>query len=166
VPFAIAALVGDTAIDTRVAGVTVSSVIPRVPPTLAVISAVPLATVEANPEAFMVTTDKSSEDHVAVFVTSFVVLSLKVPIAVNCCDVPSAIERSAGVTAIETRAAGVTVNVVEPETPADVAEIELVPAATVVANPCDPAALLIVAIPVLLELHWTEVVIVCVVPSV
>jgi hypothetical protein len=47
---------------------------------------------------------------------------VKIPVAVNCCVVPFAMEELAGATSIETRAGGVIVNVVEPLTdPADVA---------------------------------------------
>jgi hypothetical protein len=41
-------------------------------------------------------------------------LSENVPVAVNCSEVPFAIERLAAVTAIETSVADVTVSVVEP----------------------------------------------------
>jgi hypothetical protein len=63
--------------------------------------------------------------------------------------VPFAIEGFAGVTAIDTSVAAVTVRVVEPLMPPDVASILLVPAATAVANP--PAV--IVATLVVTELH-------------
>jgi len=72
-----------------------------------------------------------------------------VPVAVNCSVVPFAIEGFAGVTAIDTSVAAVTVRVVEPLMPPDVASILLVPAATAVANP--PAV--IVATLVVTELH-------------
>jgi len=77
-------------------------------------------------------------------------LSEKVPVAVNCCVVPLAIEGLAGVTAIDTSVADVTVKIVEPMTPPEtalvaaaltpadpaiVASILLVPAATALANP-------------------------------
>ncbi len=64
-----------------------------------------------------------------------VVPSLKVPVAVNCCVVPRAIAGLAGVTAIDTRAAAVTVSVVEPETEPEVAVMVVDPAATLVARP-------------------------------
>ena len=72
-----------------------------------------------------------------------------VPVAVNCSVVPFAIEGFAGVTAIDTSVAAVTVRVVEPLMPPDVASILLVPAATAVANP--PAEM--VATVVVTELH-------------
>src|SRR5205823_2612192 len=62
-------------------------------------------------------------------------------------------------------AAAVTVSVVLPETPPKVAVIVVVPAATDVAKPCDPPALLIVDTAVLDELQVTWVVRSCVVKS-
>ena len=67
-------------------------------------------------------------------------------------------EGSTGNTVIEARAGGVTVRVVEPETFPDVAMIVVVPAATEVAFPFDPAALLMVATDLAEELHVTDVV--------
>jgi len=66
---------------------------------------------------------------------------------------------------METSVAAVTVRVVEFDMPPDVAVIVVVPAATGVANPSEPAALLIVATPVVDELQVTVVVRFCVVPS-
>src|SRR6266702_4654885 len=70
---------------------------------------------------------------------------------------------SVGVTSIVDRVAAVTVSVVFPETSPSVAVIVVVPAATDVAKPCDPPALLIVATEVLDELQVTWVVRSCVV---
>src|SRR5437773_5282149 len=70
-----------------------------------------------------------------------------------------------GVTVIVDRVAAVTVSVVLPETPPSVAVIVVVPAATDVARPCDPPALLIVATAVLDELQVTWLVRSCVVQS-
>ena len=70
-----------------------------------------------------------------------------------------------GVIAMETNVAGVTVSVVDPEMLPTVAVIVVVPAATAVASPLDPAALLIVATPVLEELQVAEAVRFCVVLS-
>ncbi len=57
------------------------------------------------------------------------------PVAVNCWLVPLAMLGLAGVTVIETSAAGFTVNVVVPETLPDAAVIVVVPADTDVARP-------------------------------
>lgn len=64
----------------------------------------------------------------------------------------------AGVTAIERRLAGLTVRVVVAEMLPEVAVIVVDPAATDVARPLDPAALLIVAAPVLEEDQVTDAV--------
>jgi hypothetical protein len=48
-------------------------------------------------------------------------LSENVPVAVNCCFVPFAIEGFAGVTAMDTSVGDVTVRVVEPLTPPEAA---------------------------------------------
>ena len=55
--------------------------------------------------------------------------------ALNCCILPWAIDGFAGVTAIDTNAAGPTVNVVLPVTAPEVAPIWDVPWATPVARP-------------------------------
>jgi hypothetical protein len=68
---------------------------------------------------------------------------------VNCSVLPFAIEGFAGVTAIDTSVAAVTVKVVDPVMPAETALIVLVPVATAFANP--PA--LIVATVVVTELQ-------------
>ena len=52
---------------------------------------------------------------------------MKVPVAVNCCVCPVAIDGFAGVTAIDCNVAAVTVNIVEPVTPLNVALIVDVP---------------------------------------
>ena len=70
-----------------------------------------------------------------------------------------------GVTSIETSSAAVTVRSVIPETLPSVAMIVVVPLATELADPSLPAALLIVAVPGLLELQVTAAVRSCVVLS-
>ena len=61
--------------------------------------------------------------------------------ALNCCVVPLAMEGLAGVTAMDTRVAEVTVKVVELETAPRVALMVVVPALTPVARPSLPKAL-------------------------
>lgn len=56
--------------------------------------------------------------------------------AVKGCVVPSGIVGIAGVTAIESRTAGVTVRVVEPEMVPDVAVTLVLPSATLLTSPC------------------------------
>ena len=53
----------------------------------------------------------------------------------NCLDVPSAINGSDGVTAMDTNAAGATVNVVPPDLPDTVATMAVVPVLRAVAVP-------------------------------
>lgn len=69
-------------------------------------------------------------------------------------------------TAIETKAAAVTVSDVEAEIVPDVAVMLATPIAAALASPWEPLALLIVAIPVAEELQTTLPVTFCVVPSV
>jgi len=170
VPFVRVGVAGVTVIETRVTAFTVSVVFPETLPSVAVIMVVPAATDVARPfdplALLIVATPGLDELQVTWVVKSCVVLSLKVPVAVNCWVSPSGRLGLAGVTAIEVRVAAVTVSVVFPETPPKVAVIVMgPPAATDVANPCDPAALLIVATAVLDELQVTWVVRSCVVKS-
>ena len=81
-------------------------------------------------------------------VRSWVELSVNVPVAVNCCVKPLAIDGFAGVTAIETRAAGLTVSETQPEMEPEVAvmvKVPVLPLAGLVARPWLPAASLMVA---------------------
>ena len=64
-------------------------------------------------------------------------------------------EAAAGVTAIDTND-GLTVRVVDPEIDPEVALIVVVPLATAVARPIDPATLLMVATVVFVELQVTD----------
>ena len=80
----------------------------------------------------------------------------------NCCWFPGARTVTTGVTAMEANAGGPTVRVVPPLTAPDVAVMVVVPVVTLLASP--PA--LIVATPALAELHVTELVRICVLPSV
>ncbi len=79
--------------------------------------------------------------------------------AVNCSVVPALIEGLAGVTAIDTKVAAVTVSAVEPLIEPEVAVIVVLPCAALVANPAAP----IVATLVVPELHVTVPVKFCVV---
>src|SRR5438552_11879654 len=150
--------VGVTVIVDRFAAVTVSVVLPETPPKVAVIVVVPAATDVARPcdppALLIVATPVLDELQATWVVRSCVVLSLKVPVAVNCCFVPFAMLGFVGVTAIVVRVAAVTVSVVLPETNPNVAVIVVVPAATDVARP----ALSIVAKAVFEELQVTWVV--------
>jgi hypothetical protein len=162
VPLVIEGFAGVTAIDTSVGAVaaTVRVVEPLTAPEAALIVLVPAATPVAKPPALIVATLVVCEVHVAVLVRFCVELFEKVPVAVNCCVLPFAIDGFAGVTAIDTSvgAVAVTVSSVVPSTAPEAASILLVPVATPVANP--PAV--IVTTPAVCEVHVTVLVRFCV----
>jgi hypothetical protein len=85
-----------------------------------------------------------------------------VPVAVNCWFVPDVIEGFAGVTAMDTRVAAVTLRVVDPLTVPELAATVVVPTPFPVARP----PLEIVATPGDEELQVTVLVRFCVLPSV
>lgn len=64
--------------------VTVRVVLPLVAPETALMVVVPALTAVANPVELIVAAAAFDEDQVAVFVRSWVVLSLNAPVAVNC----------------------------------------------------------------------------------
>ena len=169
VPLAIDGVAGVTAIDTSVAAVTVSVVLPLMAPLAAEMTVVPAATLVASPTepaAFeIVAVAVVADAHVAVAVRFCVVASLYVPVATNCCVVPFAIDGVAGVTAIDTSVAAVTVSIVLPLIAPLVAEMTVVPAATLVARPAAPAAFEIVAVAAVAETQVAVAVRFCVVPT-
>ena len=165
-PSGIVTTAGLTTIDTSCAGVTLNTVDPVMLFAVALMLAVPTPTLLANPLLLIVADDGVSELHVAVAVKSCVLPSVYVPVATNCCVVPNATVGFDGVTEIETNAAELTVNVVEPCTDPAVAVMLAVPVSTLLANPWLPLVLLIVATEVVSKLHCTVVVIFCVLPSV
>ena len=69
-----------------------------------------------------------------------------------------ATDGAAGVTLIETSVAALTVSVVAPVMPPNVAKIDVEPTAAVVTRPSEPAALLIVAFVVSLDAQVAAVV--------
>ena len=83
-PFGIEGFAGVTAIDTRVAGVTVNTVEPVMPVSVALMLLVPAATPVARPLLVIVATESVADAHVTWLVMLVVLLSLKVPVAVNC----------------------------------------------------------------------------------
>jgi len=157
-PAATDGFAGVTAIDTRVAFVTVSVVDPTTLPLVALIVELPAFTPVAKPEALIVATVVVPDAHVTLPVKSCVELSLNVPVAVNCCVPATMMEGVAGVTAIDDSVAAVTVNVVEPTTLPLVALIVDVPTFRVVAKP----EALIVATVVVPDAHVTLLVRFCV----
>src|ERR1700749_827142 len=83
------------------------------------------------------------ELQVTVPVISCVDPSEKVPVAVNCCKVPSGIDGLAGVTAMEVTVALVTVKVAFAETFPEAAVMVDVPGATPSARPGAPFTLIV-----------------------
>src|SRR6202041_2628092 len=148
-------------IDCNVAAVTVSTVEPEIAPEDALMVDVPTPAPVATPVALIVAMDVAPEAHVTLEVRFWVVPSLNVPVAVNCCVAPLVIDGFAGVTAIDCSVAAVTVRTVEPLMDDDVAVIVEVPTPAPLASP----AVLIVAVAVVPELHVTVLVRFCVVPS-
>jgi hypothetical protein len=125
---------GVTAIESRVAPVTVRVAVPLTEPELAVIVTVPVPALVANPVVSTLATEVAEEDQFTDG-SNCVLPSSKVPVALNCWLVPIAIDCTAGVTEIEIRCAATTVrsevSVKEPTLAVKVVE----PAATVVASP-------------------------------
>jgi hypothetical protein len=158
VPFTIVGLTGVTASDTNAGATTVSTVEPVKPLSVAEILEVPCAKVVASPALLIVATAGVAEAHVTWLVRFCVELSEKVPVAVNCSVFPLATLGLAGVTAIDFRAAAVTVNTVEPTVLPSVALMLDVPGVTPVASP--PAV--IVATAGVADAHVTWLVRFCV----
>jgi hypothetical protein len=160
-PLAIDGFAGVTAMDCNGAAVTVSNVDPEIDDDVAVIVEVPTPAPLARPDALIVAVVVVPDDQVTVDVRFWVVPSLNVPVAVNCCVVPLVIEGFAGVTAIDCSVAAVTVSNVDPEIDDDVAVIVEVPTPAPLARP----AALIVAVAVVPEDQVTVDVRFCVEPS-
>jgi len=110
------ALVGEIAIETRVGAVTVSTaVLLVILPDVAVIFELPVLRLVATPPALIEATELLLEFQVTELVRSAVLLSVYVPVAVNGCVRPLAMEGLAGVTAMETKVAAVTVSCAVPD---------------------------------------------------
>ena len=130
-------------------------------PTAPWIVALPAATAVAKPDAVMLATAVLVELQVAEPVRSWLLPSLNIPVAVNCCVAPGLMFAFAGVMEMDTKAGAVTVRVVDPATEPELACIVVLPAVTPLANP----ALVIVATAVVLEFQMTEAVRFCELPS-
>ena len=141
--------VGVIEIDASVGGVTASVVEPDILPHDAVTVADPVAAEVAKPwelsALLMAATSEGEQLQAAVAVRSCVELSEKVPMAVNCRRVPSAMLGSVGVTVRDTSIGGITVSIIEVDKLPDVAVIVVRPAAAGVARPLEPAVLLMAA---------------------
>jgi hypothetical protein len=170
VPFAMDGVAGVTAIDTSVALVTLRVVLPLMVPRVAEMTVVPAATALARPSdpvaLEMVAVAGVADAQVTAAVRSCVVASLYVPVATKRSLVPLAIDGVAGVTAIETSVAAVTVSVVFPATVPMLAEMTVVPTATLEARPFEPAALEMVAVAPVADAQVAVADRFCVVPSV
>lgn len=164
VPAAIVTLPGWIAKEARSAALTVAVTLPLIEPEAAVIVVVPRLRAVARPLTVIDATLVFDEVQVTVAVMSCVVPSEKVPVAVNCCRVPSGMDALVGVTAMEVRLALVTVRVAVEKTLPEVAVMIEVPAATPRARPGTPLTLM-VATAGLPEVHWTEPVMFCTLPS-
>jgi hypothetical protein len=166
IPSAVVAFEGTSSIETSVAVLTVKLVLEKMPEAgwVAVIVVLPVEDVEARPlvtaALLILATLGLEEAQVTAAVKSCVVASEYVPVAMNCWLRPRALELLAGVIAIDTRAAEVTVKLVLPVTPVPgcVAEMVVLPLETLVASPLLPSALLIVATLVAPEDHVTALV--------
>ncbi len=101
---------GVTAMDTSVAAVTVSVVLPEMAPLVALMVVPPAFSADAKPEPLIVAVTVLDDAHVTLAVMFCVELSLYVPVAVNCCVFPATTDGFTGVTAIDTSVAAVTVN--------------------------------------------------------
>ena len=114
------ALAGVTAIEARTGAVTVRVVLPPTPEYVAVMVVEPCALLVAMPVLETVAALVFEEVHVAELVRSLLLLSLNLPVAVNCCVRPAAIEVAAGVIWIDRKAAaGLTgVELLPPPQPA------------------------------------------------
>jgi len=118
VPLTMLGLVGVTAMDMSVAGVTVRAVDPDILPDVAAIVVKPAAAAVASPlepaAPLMDATAVTDEFQVTVVVRSCVVLSENVPMAVNCFADPLTTLGLVGVIAMDTSVACVTVTLVHP----------------------------------------------------
>ena len=141
---------GVTAIETRLAPVTVSEVVPLTLPEAAVMVVVPVPALLAKPVEFTVATAPALEVHVTDG-NACVLPSSKLPVALNCSPVPNAMDGSDGLIVMEIRWAGTTVRTVVSVTEPTLAVMVVEPAASVAARPV-PSTL---ATDVSEELHVT-----------
>ena len=135
VPLAIVGLAGVIAIDCNATLETVRVVDWVTEPNDAPIVVFPVAKLFTKPLALMDATDRLDELQSTNVVMSSELLSLKVPIAVNCFVAPAGMDEFSGAIARETKVALVTVTDAVPVIDPDVAVTVAVPAATPVPNP-------------------------------
>src|ERR1041384_3904030 len=140
--------------DCSAAGRTVRVPLAENDPVAAVIVAVPVVMDRARPLALTVAMATDEDVQVTVLVKSWLVASLKVPVALNCCVAPKGIDAVWGVTARDTITAELTVKTVEPDMEPKEAEIVVCP--TPVPVPWPP--LLMAATPLKEDVQVTEAV--------
>src|SRR5579859_7717637 len=116
---------GVMVMDARFAAFTASVAVPATRPMVAVMLVLPIFKPVAKPLTVIEATPPAEDFQVTTPVTSCTVLSENVPVAVNCCEIPNGIFGLAGVTAIELIVAEVTVSMVDPVIPFEVADIVL-----------------------------------------
>jgi hypothetical protein len=153
-PITTVGVVGVTAMDTNAGALTVSNVDVLMLPDAAPMVLLPFTSEVARPVVLIVATVVVADVHVTVLLKFWVLWSLNVPVAVNCCVCPAAMVGFAGVIASERRAGGRTVKPVAPVTLPDVAIIFALPTLTACAR---PEALMVTNV-VALELHVTDAV--------
>ena len=166
VPRTMLGITGVMSMACSTAEVTVRVVPPDFPNKAALMKVEPTVTAEARP--LLVPMDAkagSVELHAACVVRSWTVLSVKIPVAVNCWLLPSAMLGLDGITPIDTSAADVIVRVVLPEIVPDIAVMTAEPGAADVAKPLEPVVLLTATTVEVDELQMAEVVRSSLVPS-
>ena len=166
-------LAGRTAIDVRLLALTVAETLPLIAPEVAVTVKVPRSVAVASPLVVIEATLAGEVLQTTVPVMFCVLLSENVPVAVNCCTVPSGMElfpvKSVGVTLMEVSVALVTVKVALADTVPNalvtLAVIWELPATKPMAKPDAPFTLMLTT-DVFEELQVTDPVTFCVLLSV
>jgi hypothetical protein len=95
--------------EINTAGFTVNPVDPVTLPEVALMLAVPGVVAVASPALLIETIDGLADDQLTAVVRSFVLPSLYVPVALNCCVCPFATTGFAGVTAMLASVGGAAV---------------------------------------------------------
>jgi hypothetical protein len=140
-------IVADDAVKPLIDGraITDKLVLPWTDPEVAAIVVKPGETPVARPELFTVAIKLFELDHPTELVTSPVLLSVYVAVAVNGCVRPTEMAEGEGVTAMLTICGAPTVSVVDLEMLCEVAVMVAVPTPELVARPLDPTLLLTIA---------------------
>jgi len=134
-------------------------------PIVAVIVVVPEPEGVAAPTLSTIATVTSDDVHTTCGVMVSLLPSLKCPTALNCCESPRATVGVAGVSMIEVRVAPVIVACAAPTTPLSTAPIVAVPGVRPIAPPKLPGTLLMIPTATDDDVHVTDGVRSCVVPS-